>query len=92
MAVTTLHRERFDEADIHGWLYNIAIGDQRFHIRAYDDIPGRAIVRDPTTARQSPVAKQVVNFLLSQGYAEVQFYCGPDGFYRTVDPQTLEFV
>ncbi len=56
MSVTTVHKERFDDADIHSWLFNIAIGDQYFHIRAYDDIPGRAIVRDPTIARQSPVS------------------------------------
>ncbi len=89
MGVTTLHRERFDEADIRGWLYNIAIGDQPFPIRAYDDIPGRAIIRDTTTARQSPVVKQVVSILLSQGYTEIQFYCGPDGFYRAVDSENL---
>jgi len=92
MAVTTLHRQRFDEADLHGWLYDIAIGNQRFHVRAFDEMPKRAIVRDPKDARQSPVAKQVVTFLLSQGYTEVQFYFGPDGLYRTVNPQNLEFV
>jgi hypothetical protein len=92
MAVTTLHGERFEDADTHGWLYNIAVGEHRFHIRAYDEIPGRALVLEPTTPRQSPIAKEVVGFLLSQGYTEVQFYYGPDGLYRTVDPQTLEFV
>src|SRR5215212_2237152 len=85
MSVTTLHRQRVDEADWHGWVYNIAVGDQRFHIRIYDELPARAIVREPLTARHSPVAKHVVSYLLSQGYREVQFYFRPDGLYRTVD-------
>jgi hypothetical protein len=92
MAATTLHRQRVDEAGWHGWVYNIAMGDQRFHIRVYDELPSRAIVWEPVTARQSPVGKHVVGYLLSQGFREVQFYFGGDGLYRTVDLETLEFL
>ncbi|HEX3625066.1 MAG TPA: hypothetical protein VH280_06560 [Verrucomicrobiae bacterium] len=90
MAVTTISIQRSKE--LRGWRYDIAVADERFLVRVYDELPKRAIVVEPTTARQSAVAVQLIRFLLGQDHTEVQFYFGPEGLYRTVDPQTLEFI
>jgi hypothetical protein len=92
--VTIIGKQRFDEGKFHGWRYQFAIAGERFQARVYDELPNRAIVVEPTTttARQSPAAKHIVRFLQNQGHTEVQFYFGPEGLYRTVDPETLEFI
>ena len=99
--VTTFHKERLQGTSERkrsplgshkGWVYNIAIGDQRFHVRVYDEAPGRAIVVEPKNPRTSPVVQQIVAALLADGCSEVQLFCKAIGLYRTVNPQTLDFV
>jgi hypothetical protein len=97
---TMVHKERFTGhtqskrsplGDSKGWVYNLGLGGQSFHIRVYDEAPRRALVVVPLTARTSPLARKVVDFLLADGCTEVQFHF-KEGLYRTVDPKTLEFL
>jgi hypothetical protein len=89
-------KTRFDdvtpEVSYHGFHYSVTIGDQVFKIRSYDDSPGEFTVISPTSARQSPQARQLADYLISDlGCRQLKFYFGPGGTYRAVDLQTLEF-
>ncbi len=99
--VTTFHKERCEGSSGRkrsplgshkGWVYSIAVGEEKFHVRVYDEAPGRAIVSEPKDPRASPVVPRIVAALLADGCREVQFFCQAAGLYRTIDPQTLDFV
>jgi hypothetical protein len=89
-------KTRFDDVlpdvSYHGFNYSVTIGDAVFSVRSYDDTPGEFTVISPASARQSPQARQLVDYLISElGCQRVQFYFGASGTYRAVDLQTLEF-
>jgi hypothetical protein len=91
-----LFKERFDDvtADLayRGFNYSIMIGDTVFKVRNYDDMPGCFTVVSPTFAIKSPLARQLVDYLLSEFEChEVDFYDAATDGYREVDLQTLEF-
>ncbi len=99
--VTTFHKERFEGGSVRkrspfgrhkGWVYNIAVGEEQFHVRVYDEAPGCAVVVAPKDPRGSPVVRQIVTALLADGCREVQFFCQAAGLYRTIDPETLDFA
>ena len=80
------------DVSYHGFNYSVTIGDAVFSVRSYDDSPGEFTVISPASARQSPQARQLVDYLISElGCQRVQFYFGSSGAYRAVDLQTLEF-
>ena len=90
-------KERFDDTgpdySYRGFNYTLSIAGFAFKVRTYDNIPAEFIVTAPTSARQSPHARELVDYLVSElGCQRVQFYFGPSGTYRAVDMQTLEFV
>jgi hypothetical protein len=95
-AVIYVCNERFDDVTpglICGCFdYSITVGDIVFKIRNYFDKPGESTVISPTAARQSPRARQLVDYLASViGCQRVYFYDGRSDMYREVDLQTLEF-
>jgi hypothetical protein len=95
-AMIYLSAERFDDADScfagHGFDYSITIGDILFTIRGNLNSLGEFIVVSPLTARQSPEARQLVNYLVSViGCQRLYFYDDWNDMYREVDLQTLEF-
>jgi hypothetical protein len=46
-------------------IYEIAVSEQVFYVRTYDDEPNIATVVKPTNARTSSVARQLVEFLVA---------------------------
>jgi hypothetical protein len=91
-----ISKERFDDVTpenvYRGFNYAIKIGDTVFKVRNYDDMPGWFTVISPTFAIKSPMARQLVDCLLSEfGCREVDFYDAETDSYREVDLQTLEF-
>ena len=95
---TMIHtiKTRFDDVlpdvSYHGFNYSVKIGDAVFAVRSYDGTPGQFTVISPASARQSPQARQLVDYLISElGCQRVQFYCGSSGTFRAVHLQTLEF-
>ena len=98
------NKERFDDVApenpdgtvdyaYRGYNYVIAVGEHTFLVRIYDTEPDVATVVDPTFARTSAEARELVEFITSTlGCTGVQFYCGPVGVYRPVDIRTLEFI
>lgn len=101
--ITIRNKQRFDDIGeqdaagfydfvYRGFNYVIAAGEREFHVRTYDDEPGIAIVIGPTNARTCSEARQLVDFLIATlGCTGFKFYA-PDGAYRLVDTQTLEFA
>ncbi len=90
-------KERFDDTgpdySYRGFDYTLSIAGSTFEVRTYDDAPAEFIVTAPTSAHQSPQARELVDYLISElGCQRVEFYFGPSGAYRAVDMQTLEFV
>jgi hypothetical protein len=102
--VTITYKERFDDvgpqdADgryeyaYRGFEYQIAVDVAVFEVRTYDDEPAVATILKPTTARTSPHARQLVEFIIRTLDCDtVQFYCHAAGTYRPIDLQTLEFI
>jgi len=75
-----------------GFEYQIAVGESIFEIRTYDDEPEVATILKPTTARTSPQARELVDFITrTLNCNTVQCYCHAIGTYRPVDLQSLEF-
>lgn len=89
-------KERFDDVtpdhSYRGFNCSVTVAGTVFIVRTYDDTPGECTVISPTSARQSPLARQLVDYLISElGCRRVQFYHGSSGTYRLVDLQTLDF-
>ena len=101
--ITIRNKQRFDDIGeqnaagfydyvYSGFNYDIAAGEREFNVRTYDDEPGIATVIEPTNARTCSDARQLVDFLIATlGCTGIKFYA-PDGGYRLVDIQTLEFA
>lgn len=97
-------KERFDDVApenpdgtvdyaYHGFNYVVAVDGRDFCVRTYDDEPGIATVIKPTDARTQPEARALVEFITSTlGCIGIQFYCGPNGTYKPVEIETLEFT
>ncbi len=96
---TTTKAVRFDDSDeqagyvYHGWNYVIVAGSTEFSVRTYDDEPGQVTVIEPPDARLSPVAHDLVKYLLSSLRTQaVLFYDPTRGVYRRVDLESLDFL
>jgi hypothetical protein len=75
-----------------GFDLSIMIDDIVFKIRNHVDRLDEFAVISPKTARQSPQARQLVDYLtLVLGGKRMFFYDGRSDLYREVDLQTLEF-
>jgi hypothetical protein len=91
-----LSKEQFDDATPdfsgRGFNFSITIGDVAFKVRNYSDMPGEFTVVNPKEARQSPQARQLVDYLGSVlGGRRMFFYDGRSETYREVNLQTLKF-
>ena len=102
--VSITYKKRFDDVGpqlegggyeyvYRGFDYQIAVDETVFEVLTYDDEPGMAIILKPTTARTSPQAHSLVEFITQTLNCDsVQFYCHAIGTYRAVDLKTLEFA
>ena len=94
----TSKAERFDEVDeeldyaYRGWKYAVVAADAEFIVRTYDDEPGVLTVIAPLSAQDSPLAHNLVRYLLDSMHGHsVLFFDPRRGAYRRVDPTTLDF-
>ena len=91
-----ISKEKFDDPapdfSGRGFNFSITIGDVVFKVRNYSDMPGEFTVVSPKEARQSPQARQLVDYLGSVlGGRRMFFYDGRSETYREVNLQTLNF-
>ncbi|WP_338526741.1 hypothetical protein NUH87_06265 [Pseudomonas batumici] len=89
---------RFDDVDhnlgyaYHGCSYVIQDAEHVFHIRIYDDEPGKATVIRPTQIPEKNSLGKLVEFLQSElGVSRVSFYKGDQGRYADIDLVSLAF-
>lgn len=90
-------KTRFDDyatedVSYHGFDYRVTIDKIAFEIRTYDDELGEFTVIRPTSARDLPQTRQLVDYLIAEhGCQQVRLYNGPSGTFCLVDLQTLDF-
>jgi hypothetical protein len=76
-----------------GFVFSVTIGETVFQIRHSDHLAGGFIVVNPATARLSPQAKQLVNYLTGVlAGRQIFFFDEAGGGYREVDLKTLKFL
>jgi len=92
-----ISKERFDDwtpdSPCRGFNFSIVIGGIVFRVQSYIDMPGEFTVIGSKEARQSPQARQLVDYLISVlGGRRMFFYDESSETYREVDLQTLKFT
>ena len=89
---TVFRVRNYDDLACCGFNYSITMGGTEFKVRSYDDMPGRFTVISHTLAIGPSLARQLVDYLLSEfGCWDVCFYDAATDSYREIDLQALAF-